>query len=247
MEEHIAEAREMRSTLSTLIDSIPSSAPAAGESPLPPAAGESPSAAAALKRRHHDDLEPKPIGGAAALAAKKMRPADGSSSSSSNNNDRKFTLDADGYVTVFTDGACTNNGRTGAKAGIGVWWGAHLRDINLSQAVVGGRHTNNTAEIQAVTMALGQAQGMKIKKLNLHTDSEFVINCMTKWIQNWKRNNWRTAKKEPVKNKEDLVALDTILQESGVKVKWTHVRGHRGVHGNEQADRLANAGAALAQ
>ena len=145
MDEKIAEFREMRSTLSTLIDSIPNNTPPTGASPSPPAA-----ATAAPKRRHFD-LEPIPIGGAA--AAKKSR----------NGDERKFSLDPEGYVMVFTDGACTNNGRAGAKAGIGVWWGDHLADINLSQAVVGGRHTNNTAEIQAATMAVGQAQGRKLR------------------------------------------------------------------------------------
>jgi len=154
-----------------------------------------------------------------------------------------FTVDEEGFTIVHTDGACTNNGRAGAKAGIGVWWGHSLAHINLSEPVVGGRHTNNTAEIQAATLAIGQARGLSIRRLNIHTDSQFLINCITIWINNWKRNQWKTKDKKPVKNKEDLEALDHEIQQGDIEVKWTHVRGHSGIEGNEAADKLAVAGA----
>lgn len=153
-----------------------------------------------------------------------------------------LSVDAEGFIQVHTDGACSNNGRAGAKAGIGVYWATNSQH-NTGRPVVGGRHTNNTAEIQAATIAIGQARGMGISKLNVHTDSQFLINCITKWITNWKCNNWMTADKKPVKNKEDLEALDAEIRKGDIKVKWTYVKGHAGIHGNEEADKLARLGA----
>uniref|UniRef100_A0A6P7GT89 Ribonuclease H1 n=1 Tax=Diabrotica virgifera virgifera TaxID=50390 RepID=A0A6P7GT89_DIAVI len=145
----------------------------------------------------------------------------------------------DGYTIVFTDGACENNGKPIAKAGIGVWF----RDghpLNISQPVK-GKATNNTAEIQACIQALNVLGTQGVKKVKIFTDSQFTINCMTNWIKNWKRNNWKTASGGPVKNKEDLQKLDTIIGNFS-EVKWVHVAGHRGIKGNEEADKLAREG-----
>jgi len=156
--------------------------------------------------------------------------------------DGGFQVNNDGFTEVHTDGACPNNGKETARAGIGVWWGPN-HPLNLSKPVVGDRHTNNTAEIQAAHFAIGQAQGAGIDKLIINTDSQFLINCVTKWMPGWKRNGWRTTSKQPVKNKEDLEALDEALANKSIEIKWNHVRGHSGIYGNEQADKLAVAGA----
>jgi len=156
----------------------------------------------------------------------------------------KFVKNSDDYVIVYTDGACSGNGYSGARAGIGVWWGDNSPH-NLSRTVQGDRHTNNTAEIQAATIAIGQAKSRSIAKLDIHTDSQFLINCITKWMPNWKRNAWMTADKKPVKNKADLLALDQVMADARIVVKWTHVPGHAGVRGNEEADRLAREGAQI--
>jgi len=150
-----------------------------------------------------------------------------------------FTVDDEGFTIVYTDGACSNNGREGAKAGVGVWWGHTISHHNRSQPVEGARHTNNTAEIQAAVLAIVQARELKIVKLNIHTDSLFLINSITVWINNWKTNNWRTKAKKPVKNKEDFEVLDGELEQGDVEVKWTHVPGHKGNVGNKAADKLA--------
>ncbi|XP_069686371.1 uncharacterized protein [Periplaneta americana] len=150
-----------------------------------------------------------------------------------------FTVDKDGYVEVYTDGACEQNGRVGAKAGIGVWFGDN-HPLNYSERVR-GRLTNNTAEIQAATCAVDLAKRAGIAKLLIHTDSQFLISCITVWIHKWKTNDWKLKDGGPVKNKEDLIALDQALE--GISVRWNHVRGHRGNHGNEMADALARAGA----
>ena len=158
--------------------------------------------------------------------------------------DTNLHFDEEGFVVVHTDGACSANGRAGARAGVGIWWYDNSHH-NVSRPVTGSRHTNNTAEIQAAYVAVKQARDMNIKKLNIKTDSKFVIDCMNVWIHGWKKNNWRKKSKEPVINREDLERLDAEINSGDVQVKWTHVRGHAGIYGNEQADRLATDGAKL--
>lgn len=122
-----------------------------------------------------------------------------------------------GYVTIFTDGACENNGKSNAKAGIGVWFGDN-HQLNISKPVE-GRATNNTAEIQACVEGLKVLEKHGVNKVQIFTDSQFTINCITKWIKNWKKNNWKTASGGNVKNKEDLKKLDSVLQ-NFKDVKW---------------------------
>jgi len=149
----------------------------------------------------------------------------------------------DGYTQVYTDGACPSNGRgSRAQAGVGVWWGDGHK-LNLAQRVAGDRQTNNAAEIQAATLSISQAIGARITKLQVNTDSQFLIDCVTKWVKGWKKNGWMTAAKQPVKNKEELVELDKLLQEGNITVKWNHVKGHSGIKGNVEADKLAVKGA----
>ncbi|KAK9511650.1 hypothetical protein O3M35_000272 [Rhynocoris fuscipes] len=151
-----------------------------------------------------------------------------------------FLYTDEGYVKVFTDGACSKNGKMGAKAGIGVWFNEN-HPLNIS-APVKGPPTNNTAEIQAARLAITQAYRAGIKKLTVYTDSQFLINCITQWIHKWKKNEWKLASGGPVKNKDELVKLDNAIQ-SIEAVEWIHVRGHNGVFGNEMADSLARNGA----
>ena len=148
---------------------------------------------------------------------------------------------------VFTDGACPNNGKGGARAGIGVWWN-YGHKHNVSERVKGEKQTNNVGEIQAIVRAIRLACEMKnVRKLQINTDSEFTINSVTKWMSGWKKKGWRKADGKEVANKEDFMILDEVLQKAKdiekVEIKWQHVRGHAGVEGNEEADKLAVAGA----
>lgn len=158
---------------------------------------------------------------------------------SSKNETHGLEKDENGFVNVFTDGACSQNGKRKARAGIGVWF-SDDHPLNVSRAVV-GRQTNNMAEIQAVTIAARQAQKAGIKKLKINTDSEFLINCKTKWMKNWKARGWKTSNGRPVINKEELLEMESAI--APLQVSWNHVRGHRGIHGNEMADKLARQGA----
>ncbi|XP_065161243.1 ribonuclease H1 [Atheta coriaria] len=154
----------------------------------------------------------------------------------------KLSFDKDGdYIVVYTDGACPNNGKGGAKAGIGVWFGEN-HPLNVGKPCPGNRQTNNAAEILACAEACKIAEMNDLAKIQINTDSKFVIDCVTKWMPNWKRNNWKTAAGKDVINKEELLILEknaNILND----VKYKHVNGHAGIQGNEGADQLAVKGA----
>ncbi|XP_047735673.1 ribonuclease H1 [Hyalella azteca] len=150
-----------------------------------------------------------------------------------------FQLDEDGNVVVYTDGCCEMNGRHGARAGIGVYFGEE-NPMNVSEPVR-GRATNNTAEIQAITYALELIKRAGFDKAVINTDSQFVINCMTSWLSGWKKRGWKKSDGSEVINKEDLIDLDRASD--GLMVKYNHVKGHSGLHGNERADQLAKEGA----
>ncbi|CAB3220874.1 unnamed protein product [Arctia plantaginis] len=152
-----------------------------------------------------------------------------------------FETDDDGFVQVYTDGACSANGKTGARAGLGVYWGEGHR-LNISEPVC-GRATNNCGEIQAATRAIKQSIQNGITKLAINTDSKFLINSVTKWMPGWKRKGWKLQSGEPVKNEIDFKDLDSV--QNKIQIKWNYVEAHRGIHGNEMADQLAKAGATM--
>ncbi|XP_071323770.1 ribonuclease H1 isoform X2 [Trachinotus anak] len=162
------------------------------------------------------------------------------SESSSSGSTDGFTYMGDAVV-VYTDGCCSANGKSGARAGIGVYWG-HNHPLNVADRLP-GRQTNQRAELQAACRALEQAKEMNIKKLVLYTDSKFTINGVTSWIKNWKLNGWRLKSGGKVINKDDFVKLDRLNSE--LDVVWMHIPGHAGYRGNEEADRLSREGAAL--
>ncbi|KAI1897351.1 hypothetical protein AGOR_G00082420 [Albula goreensis] len=152
-------------------------------------------------------------------------------------NDR-FTYMGDAVV-VYTDGCCTGNGRAGARAGIGVYWGPD-HPMNVSDRLE-GRQTNQRAEIQAACKALEQAKDKNFKKLVLYTDSMFTINGITSWVKTWKVNGWKRKSGGPITNRDDFQKLDKLNGE--LDVKWLHIPGHVGYKGNEEADRLSREGA----
>jgi ribonuclease HI len=140
---------------------------------------------------------------------------------------------------IYTDGSCYNNGRKGARGGIGVYWGDG-DSRNVSQPLV-GRQTNNRAEIEGARYGIEQARNQGYSQVTVHTDSEFLVKGATEWMPRWKENGWQTYSGNTVKNESDFKALDRSMGD--IDVKFVHERGHSGVYGNEQADRLANQGA----
>ena len=100
------------------------------------------------------------------------------------------------------------------------------------------------AELVVLTELLAVIRGLEALKrpseVHLHVDSVYVMNGMTRWIRNWKRNGWRTADKKPVKNAELWQELEALVALHTVHWEW--VKGHAGDPGNERADELANLG-----
>ena len=136
-------------------------------------------------------------------------------------------------VIIYTDGACRGNPGPGG-------WGALIKYDSAEKTIFGGQAntTNNQMELSAAI------EGLAILKepcnVELFTDSKYVMDGITQWIQNWKKNNWRTAAKKDVKNKELWQKLDKLIAQH--QVQWRWVKGHSGDAGNEAADLLANKG-----
>ncbi|CAJ0586673.1 unnamed protein product, partial [Mesorhabditis spiculigera] len=148
--------------------------------------------------------------------------------------------DDDEYVEVHTDGACSSNGQSSAKAGWGVFWGeGHPSN---SSGPVHGEQTNNRAELLGAINAVGQARAQGIERLRIKTDSDLMVRSQNEWKDKWKQNGWRAATGAPVKNQDLLMELDQKME--ALDVKFEYVPGHSGIHGNEQADRLATDAAA---
>ncbi|KAL1918915.1 uncharacterized protein VTP21DRAFT_2296 [Calcarisporiella thermophila] len=143
-------------------------------------------------------------------------------------------------VVVYTDGSTFRNGRIGARSGVGVWWGPG-DPRNVSEPLCPGPQTNQRAEVYAVIRAL-EVCGNENMRLEIRTDSAYLINCMTRWFRKWDGNDWKTAGGKPVENQDLLQRLLYMLRNRPGPVEFRHVRGHAGVLGNEMADRLAVAG-----
>ena len=138
-------------------------------------------------------------------------------------------------VIIHTDGACSGNPGPGG-------WGAVLQYGSTVKELKGGAPltTNNQMELTAAIEALNALK--RPCSVELHTDSSYVKDGLTKWIHGWKRNGWRTADKKPVKNVELWQTLDAAVQRHAINWHW--VKGHAGDEMNERADELANEGMA---
>jgi ribonuclease HI len=136
-------------------------------------------------------------------------------------------------VEVFTDGACKGNPGPGG-------WGALLRYGDKEKELFGGAPdtTNNRMELQAAIEALKSLK--RPCTVVLTTDSQYVRQGITSWLAGWKRNGWKTAAKQPVKNVDLWQALDE--QVARHQVEWRWVKGHSGHPENDRADQLANRG-----
>lgn len=155
----------------------------------------------------------------------------------------KFQEDSKGYVHVYTDGSCEGNGKSTAVAGLGVYFGEN-HALNVSEPVT-GRPTNNAGEIQASIRAIRDAQKSGVKRLNILTDSQFLINSVCKWMPGWKKKNWKLKTGKDVVNQKDFKELDSLIESGNMLIKWSYIPAHKGYHGNEEADRLAKIGARL--
>jgi len=136
-------------------------------------------------------------------------------------------------VEIFTDGACRGNPGPGG-------WGALLRFEDTEKELFGGEEntTNNRMELMAVIESLNSLT--RRCTIRVTTDSNYVKDGISSWIHNWKKRNWMTAAKKPVKNKDLWQELDKAVNKHDVE--WAWVKGHSGHRENEIADALANRG-----
>jgi ribonuclease HI len=133
-------------------------------------------------------------------------------------------------VTIHTDGGCQGNPGPGAWAAVLVS-GRHRHEITGSELAT----TNNRMELCAAIQSLRILN--RPCEVLLYTDSEYLRNGITKWIQGWKRNGWKTASRDPVKNRD----LWQALEEQGLRhrIEWRWLKGHAGHRENERCDQLA--------
>jgi ribonuclease HI len=138
-------------------------------------------------------------------------------------------------VIVHTDGACSGNPGPGG-------WGAILDYNGTRKELSGGEAdtTNNRMELMGAIAALEALK--RPCGVEMHVDSNYVKDGITKWIHGWKKNGWKTAAKKPVKNAELWQRLDAALGKH--KITWHWVKGHAGHDDNERADELARQGMA---
>jgi len=141
-------------------------------------------------------------------------------------------------VEIATDGACKGNPGPGGWGAI-IRFGAHEKELS------GGENptTNNRMELMAAIRALSALT--KPCRVQLSTDSRYVMDGLTKWIHGWLKNGWKTADRKPVKNADLWQMLLTAAEPHRVEWKW--VKGHAGHPDNERADKLASDAAIASQ
>ena len=138
-------------------------------------------------------------------------------------------------IVIYTDGACSGNPGPGGWGAI-LMSGHHRKELNGGEA----NTTNNRMELMAAIAALEALK--KPSAVELHTDSNYLKDGITKWIHGWRRNGWKPADKKPVKNVELWQRLDEAR--SRHEIDWRWVKGHAGEVENERADELAREGMA---
>ena len=136
-------------------------------------------------------------------------------------------------VIIYTDGACKGNPGPGG-------WGVILSYKGKVKELYGGdpATTNNRMELMAAIQALEALT--KPCSVRINTDSKYVLQGITEWMDNWKKRGWKTASRHPVKNEDLWRRLDAAIMRHDIE--WIWVKGHSGNNGNERADALANLG-----
>jgi len=140
-------------------------------------------------------------------------------------------------VKIYTDGACVGNPGPGG-------WGAVILEENFKKEIFGGEKltTNNRMELTATIKALEyftEKEGRQptLKKIEIYTDSIYVKDGITVWINNWEKNNWKTSDKKNVKNVDLWKKLKELVNIH--QVDWNFVKGHSNDPMNDLADKLA--------
>jgi len=135
-------------------------------------------------------------------------------------------------VELYTDGACQGNPGPGG-------WGVLLRYGGVEKELSGAEPATTTNRMELTAVIRGLEALKRPCRVVVTTDSQYVRNGITDWIRRWRRNGWRTADRQAVKNSDLWQQLDQVA--AGHEVEWRWVKGHAGHPGNERADRLATA------
>lgn len=156
----------------------------------------------------------------------------------------KIVAPEEGVLNVYTDGSSRANGRIGARAGLGVFFG-HGDPRNLSERLQGEPQTNQRAELMAIQRAL---EVVPLERdVQILTDSRYSIDCVTQWAERWEKNGWKTTTGD-VKHKDIIAAVTERIRlraKTGGKTYFKWVKGHASDAGNVAADLLAVKGAAM--
>ena len=135
-------------------------------------------------------------------------------------------------IDIFTDGGCSGNPGPGGWAYVVLSEGKMISYSSGGEAMT----TNNRMELNAVIHAIEDVSLLGAGSITISTDSQYVKNGITTWINSWKRNGWRTSSKDPVKNRELWEKLDAL--NAACNIRWNWVKGHAGIKYNEMCDSL---------
>ncbi len=138
-------------------------------------------------------------------------------------------------LIIYTDGACSGNPGPGG-------WGAMLTHKGRTKEIYGGEAdtTNNRMEMMAAIEAFRSVKSSYVGTIIIYTDSKYLMDGMTKWLEGWKARGWKKSDKKPVLNEDLWKQLDMLAQK--LDIDWRWVKGHSGDPGNERADELARRG-----
>ena len=156
-----------------------------------------------------------------------------------NQNIKQATNQNIDQIIIYTDGACKNNGKKNAIAGIGIY----VKDkINFSEKLF-GKQTNQRAELYAILKAFQLININSYKNIIIVSDSMYSINCITKWSKNWIKNGWKDSNKKSIKNKDLIEPIYSIYNQK-TNIIFKHIYSHTDKQdifsiGNSIADNLA--------
>lgn len=157
----------------------------------------------------------------------------------------ELALPSEDMLKIYTDGSSLANGKAGSRAGVGVFFGDG-DPRNVSERLVGDPQTNQRAELMAMLRALEIAPAEQT--VQIISDSQYSIKCVTQWAAGWKVKGWVTATGEKVKNQDIIRVLLDRMEErtrAGANTYFRWVKGHSSDRGNVAADRLAVRGAKI--
>lgn len=150
---------------------------------------------------------------------------------------------------IYTDGSCINNGKKDAKGGIGIHFSNNqFKDISFKFSPENDldKPTNNKMELLAIFIAISLVEPkiLEYNKVLIFTDSKYSIDCLTRFISNWVKNDWKTKNNQPIANQKIIKSIYYLIQKYPHKIDFEHINSHTGktdIHslGNQKADHLA--------